>query len=253
MKFSIITVSLNSEATIADTIESVAKQSFRDYEHIVFDGGSTDKTVDIVSSYGTQVRLIQGSDTGIYNAMNQAIAHAKGEIIGILNSDDFYAHVDVLKTIAEAMSSPQLDSIYGDLDYVYHDNIRKIHRKWRSGAFDKHKFKWGWSLPHPTFFVRKAVYDRYGLFDDSYQISGDYELMLRLLYKHGISCRHIPEVLVKMRNKGRSDGNLQTRMTSLKEDHNAWLNNGLKPALYTIVLKPIRKIPQLLKAKLLSS
>lgn len=250
MKLSIITVCLNSEATIADTIESVLKQSFIDCEHIIFDGGSTDKTVSIIKSYEDRISLIEGSDTGIYNAMNQAIGYASGDIIGILNSDDFYAHSNVLANVEKTIRTHQLDSVYGDLDYVYHNDIRRIHRKWISGKFNRNKFIYGWSLPHPTFFVRQSVYERYGLFDDSYSVSGDYELILRLLYKHEISTQYIPEILVKMRNNGRSDGNLPMRIKSLKEDYRAWTVNNLKPPFYTIPLKPIRKIPQLVRAKI---
>lgn len=250
MKLSIITVCLNSAATIADTIKSVLQQRFKDYEYIIFDGGSTDQTISIVKSFGDKISLIRGNDKGIFDAMNQAIGYASGDFIGILNSDDFYNHPDVLTKVANTFDTTGTDSVYGDLLYVQRHNTEKIHRIWKAGAFDIRKFKFGWSVPHPTFFVRKKVYERYGVFDNTFKISGDYELVLRLLYKHGVSTAYIPDVLVKMRNNGNSDGNLKKRITSLMEDYSAWKKNGLKPGFYTIPLKPTRKIPQLFGAKL---
>ncbi|WP_420385217.1 glycosyltransferase family 2 protein [Roseivirga sp.] len=244
MKFSLITVCLNSKLTITDTIESVISQSYGDYEHIVFDGGSTDGTIEILKSYGDKIRLIQGNDSGIFDAMNQAITHASGEIIGIINSDDFYAHSEVLSRVSEVFNSTGVDSIYGDLHYVYRNDTSRIYRNWRSGEFNLKNFRYGWTIPHPTFFVRHEIYIQYGLFDDQFRISGDYELILRFLYKHRISTCYIPEVLVKMRNGGNSDGGIYQRYKSLREDYCAWKRNRLQPGILTIPLKPLTKIRQ---------
>lgn len=244
MKFSLITVCLNSESTIADTLDSVTCQEYSNYEHIVFDGGSTDRTTDILKSYGDKISLFQGKDKGIFDAMNQALAYASGEVIGIINSDDFYANTKVLSRVRKEFDQTNADSVYGDLHYVHRKNTSRIYRNWRSGAFDRSKFKYGWTIPHPTFFVKRKVYDQYGLFDDSFRISGDYELILRFLYKNKVSASYIPEVLVKMRTGGNSDGGLSKRLASLKEDYLAWKKNGLRPALYTIPLKPLIKIRQ---------
>ncbi|NVJ48089.1 MAG: glycosyltransferase [Cytophagia bacterium] len=247
MKFSLITVCLNSKLTIADTIESVISQSYGDYEHIVFDGGSTDGTIEILKSYGDKIRLIRGNDSGIFDAMNQAIAYASGEIIGIINSDDFYAHSEVLSRVNDVFTATGVDSVYGDLYYVYRNDTGRIYRNWRSGEFNRKKFRYGWTVPHPTFFVRNEIYEQYGLFDERFRISGDYELILRFLYKHRVSTSYIPEVLVKMRNGGNSDGGIYRRLKSLEEDYLAWKRNGLEPGIFTIPLKPLIKIRQFLE------
>ncbi len=245
MKISLVTVCLNSESTISDTIESVLVQDYADIEYIIFDGGSTDQTIPIIKSFGKAIKLIEGNDSGIFDAMNQAISYTTGDIVAIINSDDFYSHTGVLSKVANCFLTEGTDSVYGDLHYVHRDNIGKVYRNWKSGGFFKNKFKFGWAIPHPSFFVKKEVYNKYGLFDSSFKISGDYELILRFLYKKEISTFYIPEVLVKMRNKGNSDGGISKRLSSLKEDYRAWKSNGLSPAPYTILLKPIRKISQL--------
>lgn len=245
-KLSLITVCLNSESTIADTINSVLAQDFQGFEYIIFDGGSTDKTISIIESFGSSITLIQGTDSGIFDAMNQAIGYVTGEIVGIINSDDYYVHSGVLSRILKEFETKSIESVYGDLQYVYRNDTTKIYRNWKSGHFNCSKFKYGWTIPHPTFFLRKKVYDRYGLFDSSFKISGDYELILRLLLRYSISVSYIPEVLVKMRRGGNSDGRILNRYESLKEDYLAWKKNHLHPAVYTVPLKPLRKIPQLM-------
>lgn len=243
-KVSLITVCLNSESTIADTINSVLIQDFKDFEYIIFDGGSTDGTISIIKSFGSSISLIQGADSGIFDAMNQAIEYATGEIIGIINSDDFYTHAGVLSRILKEFDSTGADTVYGDLQYVQREDVSKIYRNWKSGNFRRSKFKYGWTIPHPTFFVKREIYEEYGLFDSSFNISGDYELILRLLFKNRVTTSYIPEVLVKMRNGGNSDGSLKKRYESLKEDSLAWRRNNLSPAFYTLPLKPLRKINQ---------
>lgn len=246
MKISLVTVCLNSESTITDTISSVISQDYPQVEHIIFDGGSTDRTVENIKAFGSKVKLIRGSDTGIFDAMNQAISHATGDIVGIINSDDFYSGPEVLSLIIEEFEKAKTDTVYGDLHYVHRKQPEKIFRNWRSGSFNLHKFKWGWTLPHPTFFVKKEVYEKYGRFNEQFSISGDYELILRFLYKHKVSTAYIPEVMVKMRAGGNSDGGFSKRIKSLREDYLAWRINDLTPAFYTIPLKPLRKLKQLI-------
>lgn len=244
MKFSLITVCLNSETTISDTVKSVLSQDYSNYEHIVFDGGSTDKTIPILKKFGDKIRLIEGNDSGIFNAMNQAIGYASGDIIGIINSDDFYASNAILSKVVGTFMKDGTDSVYGDLHYVHRDAPDRIYRNWVSGEFTLKKMRYGWTIPHPTFFVKRYIYDQYGLFDDTFKISGDYELILRFLYKHKITSSYIPEVLVKMRNNGNSDGGIKKRVASLKEDYWAWGKNELNPAIFTIPFKPLRKLSQ---------
>lgn len=246
MKLSIITVCLNSESTIADTIHSVLAQTFSNYEYIIFDGGSTDNTLDIIKTFGSQITLIQGKDNGIFDAMNQAIAMASGEIIGILNSDDFYSHNQVLDKVVGVFDSANVDSVYGDLIYVQRENIDRVWRVWKSGDFKKSNFELGWAPPHPTFFVKKCIYQKYGLFDSDFRISGDYELMLRFLYKYEVSTAYLPDFMVKMRTGGNSSGKPISKVKSIAEDIRAWRVNGLPPRFFTVPLKVLRKLPQLL-------
>ncbi|MHA7099143.1 glycosyltransferase family 2 protein [Roseivirga pacifica] len=248
-KLSIITVCLNSEATIADTLKSVVNQDYSDYEHIVFDGGSTDGTIDILKSYKDKVRLIEGSDSGIFDAMNQAISFASGDVIGILNSDDFYSNNGVLSKVMEVFKNSHTASVYGDLCYVNRKDVTQISRYWKARSLNVNSFKYGWSIPHPTFFVKRELYDLYGKFDSSFKVSGDYELTLRFLLKHRIAVEYIPEILVYMRTGGNSDQGIAQRIRSYREDRIAWKKAGLKPRFYTVIFKVLRKLPQLTKQK----
>lgn len=240
---SIITASYNSASTIRECLDSVKDQG-DNVEHIVIDGGSTDGTLDIVRSYPHISRVISGPDRGIYDAMNKGIALATGDVIGILNSDDFYADGNVLTRVAKVFTKDCIESCYGDLVYVDPADISKIIRNWKSGAFLKDKFYWGWMPPHPTFFVRREVYGQYGVFNRDMGSAADYELMLRLLLKQGISTAYIPEVLVKMRAGGVSNNSLFNRLKANRMDRKAWDINGLDPHPWTAYMKPLRKIGQ---------
>jgi glycosyltransferase len=242
-KVSIITATFNSGSTIRDCLDSVKDQG-NAVEHIIIDGGSTDGTLDIVKTYPHVSRVISEPDQGIYDAMNKGIALASGDVIGILNSDDVYADHDVLTKVARIFSKESVDSCYGDLLYVDPANITKITRIWKSGPFHKENFYWGWMPPHPTFFVRRQVYEKYGKFNLDLGSAADYELMLRFLVKHKISMAYIPEVLVKMRAGGVSNMSLKNRIRANRMDLKAWEVNGLKPYPWTNFLKPLRKIKQ---------
>ncbi|HLF63644.1 MAG TPA: glycosyltransferase family 2 protein [Saprospiraceae bacterium] len=247
MKVSIITPTLNSAKTIADTLESVKQQTFEHIEHIIIDGLSRDETVDIVHRQAPHAICISEADNGIYDAMNKGIRMATGDIIGILNSDDFYANPMVIKTIVTVFETKHCDALYGDLVYVDARKKDKIVRTWTAGDYRARKFLFGWMPPHPTFFVKRSVYEKHGLFDTSLCNSADYELMLRFLYRYRISVAYLPQRLVCMRAGGRSNASLRTRLLANREDHLAWKKNGLESKFYTTLLKPIRKIPQFLK------
>ena len=250
MKISVITVCRNSARTILDTLESVRNQTYGDIEHIVCDGGSSDNTVQIVKQFdSSDVRLYEQSDEGIYDAINKGIAHATGDIVAILNSDDFYYNENVLAKVAAGFESG-VDSVYGDLVYVKPEDTTRIVRYWKSGEYAVHKFLWGWTVPHPAFFIRKPIYDKFGLYSTHFKISGDYDLILRLLYKNQISTRYIPEVLVKMRTGGASNGNLGKNIEVNREDYQAWKNNKISPYFFTLCLKPFRKLGQYLFLKI---
>ena len=247
MKLTVITVSYNSEKTIRDSIESVLSQTGCDIEYIIVDGQSTDGTCNIIRSYKDRItKFISEGDGGIYDAMNKGLNHAHGDVIGFLNSDDVYADSDVLAKVTNAFKESDCEAVYGDLVYVEQNNPLKIVRKWKSRPYKRQLFQSGWMPPHPTFYVRREVYERYGLFNTSLKNAADYEIMLRFLYKEQIRATYIPEVLVRMRVGGMSNANFLNRIKANKEDRQAWRINNLKPGFFTLWLKPIRKIPQFL-------
>ena len=244
MLISILTPSFNSAATIQHTLDAVAVQSYRNKEHLIIDGGSTDQTVEILSHSSFGGRYITEPDKGIYDAMNKGIRLAQGEIIGILNADDFYPHPRVLEKVMQAFTDQDCDAVYGDLHYVDAADTDRIVRYWRSGSYTPNAFTWGWMPPHPTFFVRRSVYEKYGLFNLDLGTAADYELMLRFIHRHRISLAYIPEVLVNMRTGGASNSNLTARLKANRMDRKAWEVNGLEPYWFTTYLKPLRKLTQ---------
>ena len=246
MKISIITATYNSAATVKDTLTCVSQQDHADIEHIIVDGLSKDNTLDIVSGFPHVSRLISEKDKGIYDAMNKGIRMAGGAVIGILNSDDLYTDSKVLSVVAEAFSDPAVMTVYADLQYVHPEDTNKVIRTWRSGPYRQRSFYYGWMPPHPTFFVRKEVYEQVGLFNPDLRSAADYELMLRILLKTGLPAHYIPRVIVRMRAGGMSNASLGNRLRANKEDHLAWKLNNLKPYFFTLYLKPLRKIHQFL-------
>ena len=246
MKFSIITATYNSAGTVLDTLNSVQRQSHSDIEHIIVDGGSTDNTLEIVSRFEHVARRISEKDKGIYDAMNKGISMASGEVVGILNSDDLYVNSEVIARVAKEFSDPNIQATYADLQYVQQNDLNKIVRTWKTGVFNRRNFYYGWMPPHPTFFVRKEVYHKVGLFDISLQSAADYEMMLRILLKHEMQSKYIPEVIVKMRSGGISNASFKNRLNANREDRLAWKKNGLQPYFFTLYAKPIRKISQFL-------
>lgn len=247
MKVSVITVCYNASHTIADTINSVLMQDHADIEYIVIDGKSSDDTMQIIEGYGGKIsKVISEKDNGMYDAINKGINLATGEVVAILNADDFYVHNSVISGIVKWFNKENVDSVYGDLDYVAFDDVSRVKRHWRSGKYRDGIFLEGWMPPHPAFFAKKKCYDNYGLFNTSLRTAADYELMLRFLHKHKISTSYIPEVLVKMRVGGMSNASLRNRILANKEDRLAWEINGLKPKWYTLWLKPLRKLEQFL-------
>lgn len=251
LKISIVTVSYNADKTIRDTIESVLNQSYKNVEYIVVDGLSKDKTMDIVRSYGERIqKVISEKDEGIYDAMNKGIAMATGDIVGILNSDDYYGDEDVLALVAKAFEDDkELGCVYGDLDYVDQNDTSKVVRAWRSREYSPELFKTGWHPAHPTFFVRKSVYDKYGVFRKELGISADYELMLRFMEKEGVKARYISHLMVKMRTGGNSGKSLGKIVKGNLEVLESWRKNKMKVPYHIFVTKPVSKIKQLIVKK----
>jgi glycosyltransferase len=243
MKVSIITATYNSAATVADTIRSVQQQTYGNIEHIIVDGASKDTTLDIVRKMHAGI-IVSEKDKGIYDAMNKGIGMATGDIIGILNSDDYYADKHRIEKIVALIESTKADALYGDLLYVDANDESIVKRKWIAGKYTVRSFLFGWMPPHPTFFVRKHVYEKYGLFNLNLGSAADYELMLRLLYKHKIKAAYLPEVIVKMRTGGVSNKTLQNRIAANVNDRLAWKVNEIKPYPFTLFCKPLRKLIQ---------
>ncbi|MBA3898772.1 MAG: glycosyltransferase [Bacteroidetes bacterium] len=244
MKVSIITITYNSAETVEDTIKSVLSQDYQNIEYIIIDGASRDNTLSIISHYKNKVSiLVSEPDKGIYDAMNKGLSLAKGDIIGLLNSDDVYAHASVISNMVDKLKEKEADAVYGDLVYVDR-KMEKVIRYWKAGEYTKGLFLKGWMPPHPTFFVKKYVYDKLGLFNLQLKSSADYELMLRFIHKGNIIVVYLPEVMVKMRTGGQSNVTLRNRIKANQEDRLAWKLNGLSPTPFTLILKPLMKARQ---------
>jgi glycosyltransferase len=213
---------------------------------VIIDGGSTDGTLEILQECRSVLsKVISEPDRGIYDAMNKGLLlAASGDIIGFLNADDFYASSDVISKVLNIFEDQNVDSCYGDLIYVDPADTDRVVRYWKAGPYNYRRFYWGWMPPHPTFFVRKRVFDKYGYFDLSLGSAADYELMLRFLLRHKVSTSYIPEVLVKMRVGGVSNALLRNRLLANRNDRMAWKINGLKPYPWTLYLKPFSKLGQ---------
>lgn len=215
MKISIITVVRNNEKTIKDAIESVLGQTYKNIEYIIIDGKSTDGTVEVIKSYENKIsKFISEPDKGLYDAMNKGIKFSTGDVVGILNSDDFYINEFVIERVVKEFEEKKTDSVFADLVYVKSQNVNKIVRYYDSGYFNPSKFAYGWMPAHPTFFVKRSVYEKYGLFRTDLKTSADFDILARFLYTHKISYSYIKEVLVKMRL-----GGVSTSISSI------WVNN----------------------------
>jgi glycosyltransferase involved in cell wall biosynthesis len=212
MKISLITVCFNSERTIDSTIKSVLNQTYNDVEYIIVDGGSTDTTLDIVESYQSifnrRLHLQSEPDNGLYDAMNKGIQMATGEVIALLNSDDLFSDDRALEKVINVFTNnSKLDSVYADLYYVSQYDTNKIVRRWITG--DRRLFKTGWHPAHPTLYLKKRVYEKYGIFNLDFKLASDFELMLRFFEKHRISSFYIPDAFVKMRLGGETNKSFQ--------------------------------------------
>jgi glycosyltransferase involved in cell wall biosynthesis len=209
MKISIITASFNSESTIKDTLDSVNIQTYQHIDHIIIDGASKDGTLKLIKAHGRRVtKVISEADKGIFDAYNKGLAIADGEIIGILNSDDFYANPNVIANVMKAFENKSVDAVYADLVYVDKNNTNKVVRHWKSRAYRTGDFSRGFSPAHPTLFLRKSVYESAGEFNSGYRFSGDFEYMLRVFHTLGVYSVHIPEIVVLMRTGGATGGSL---------------------------------------------
>ena len=241
MKISIITISYNSENSILQTLQSVKNQSFKDYEYLLIDGGSKDETLTIAKKQYHIFKIVSEPDNGIYDAINKGIKNSTGEIIGFLNSDDSFYDENSLQHIYNAFDD-NIDCVFGDL--IYTDINENIKRVWKGSEFKKGAFKKGWMPAHPTFYCRRRVYEKLGLYDDSFKIAGDFELMLRFLEKHNIRSKYIPRTLVNMKIGGASNDGIKSKLDILNEEFKAFNQNDISINKLSYIFHKSKKIKE---------
>jgi glycosyltransferase involved in cell wall biosynthesis len=244
MKISIITVCYNSAETITDTIASVASQQYSNREHIIVDGASRDGTMEIVKHAPSVARYVSEPDRGIYDAMNKGLKLATGDVIGLLNADDFYADDTILSQVAEVFKDPDVQACYADLVYVDQRNTSRVIRYWKSRDFKPGLFKRGWMPAHPTFFVRKSVYEQLGGFDLSFPRQADFELTMRFLEVNRIKSAYVPKVWIRMRVGGASNNSIRGVIKGNLEAYRACRLHQLDVGPWFIPRKILSRLPQ---------
>ena len=245
LKLSLVTVVYNAQDTIRQCIQSVISQNYPHLEYIIIDGGSTDNTLAIIQEYREHIHvLVSEPDKGIYDAMNKGIRLATGDIVGMLNADDHFADDHVLQSVAGLFAQRDTEIVYGDMDII--DQHQRTIRKWRSGEYNRNSFKLGFMPPHPTFYCRRNLFDQFGFYSPDHGSAADYELMLRLMYRHQVKSYHLKQVMINMRIGGVSSKNSNNRIKAWQFDLLAMRQNKLPFPILTLVLKPLRKIVQFL-------
>lgn len=253
MKISIITVTYNSSTTVADTIESVLSQNYPDIEYIVVDGLSKDGTVDIIKEYEPRfkgrMRWISEKDKGIYDAMNKGIRMATGDVVGIINSDDFYHRNDVISQIALGFKNTNVQATFADIRFVHPNNLDKTVRYYSSKNFSPKRFRFGFMPAHPTFFTYKKNFERYGYYQTDYKIAADYELLIRFLYTNNLEYKYLPIDVMKMRTGGMSTASWKSNLLLNKEIIRGCKENGIYTNLFILSLKYFVKVFELVFTK----
>lgn len=243
---SIITATFNSAKTLKDTIQSVLRQTNKDFEYLIIDGGSTDETIDIVKSYESEfsgrLKWVSEKDQGIYDAMNKGIKMASGDVVGILNSDDYFTSDDILQTVDNAFKSHEIDAIYGDIHFIRDGNSQKCVRYYSSRMFRPFWLRFGFMPAHPSFYCKREIFDKAGLYSLDYKIGADYEMMVRLFKRHKIKSLYVNKNFVTMRTGGASNNNVRSRLTLIEEDVKACRVNGIYTNRFFIMLKFLYKI-----------
>ena len=249
MKISIITATYNSGATLRDTLESVLRQDYEDFEHLIIDGCSKDNTLEIIKEfeprYGGRLKWVSEPDKGIYDAMNKGIIMAAGEVVGILNSDDFYTSSDVLSTINGEIKDS--DAVYGDIHYVAPEALSKPVRYYSSSSFRRWKMRLGFMPAHPSFYCRRIVYSRYGLFDTDFKVAADFEQLLRLIYVNGIVIKYIEKDFVTMRTGGVSTSGFESHKRIFQDHMRAYKKNGISSNIFFESLRYVYRITEKIK------
>lgn len=244
MKVSIVTATYNSSSTILDTVLSVEKQTYPNIEYIIIDGDSQDGTIKIAKNNCSRIsKILVEKDEGIYDALNKGISLSTGDVVGFLHSDDLYSDDTVVEELVSKFESSKYDAVYGDLKYVKKLDTSIVVRSWEAGEFDFNKLKNGWMPPHPTFYMKRDLYLKYGAFDIGFKISGDYDSMMRYLWRYKIKVGYLPRFMVEMRYGGESNRSLKNIVLKTLEDVRVLRANKIQP-LRAILLKNIRKLPQ---------
>lgn len=243
---SIITATFNSAKTLKDTIQSVLRQTNKDFEYLIIDGGSTDETIDIVKSYESEfsgrLKWVSEKDEGIYDAMNKGIKMASGDVVGILNSDDYFTSDDILQTVDNAFKSHEIDAIYGDIHFIRDGNPQKCVRYYSSRMFRPFWLRFGFMPAHPSFYCKREVFEKAGLYSLDYKIGADYEMMVRLFKKYRIKSLYINKDFVTMRTGGASNNNVRSRITLINEDVKACKENGVYTNSLFVMIKYLYKV-----------
>lgn len=257
MKISIITATYNSGATLRSTLESVLSQTFTDFEHLIIDGASKDDTLDIVKEYAPRyngrLRCISEPDRGIYDAMNKGIKLATGNVVGILNSDDFYTTKEVLERVAQAMNDRDVDAVYGDVHFVRDNDLARCVRYYSSRPFHREWMRMGFMPAHPSFYCRREVYLRYGGFDLSYKVAADFENLLRLIFVNRIRTLYLPMDFVTMRTGGASTSGLQSHRQIMADHLRALRTNGVYSNIVLLSLRYVYKVAEVVWSKIKTS
>ncbi len=244
MKISLITVTFNSASTVRTTLQSVANQTWNDIEHIIVDGNSVDGTLEIVKDFKHVNKIISENDKGIYDAMNKGIMNASGNIIGFLNSDDWFYSDFILEEIASEFISHKLDAVYGDLEFVKDEKDKKPRRKWISEKYRKDIFLKGWIPPHPTFYAKLDLYKKYGFFNSKLRFAADFDIMCRFISKENVKIKYLPGIKVKMRLGGATTKNLKNIVLGNIEIYNSLKRNNIQAGPFFIFKKIFTKLKQ---------
>lgn len=244
MKISVITVCYNSALTIKETLESVALQRYKNFEHLIIDGGSKDGTLKIIRAWnGHPVRLISEFDEGIYDAMNKGVKLATGDVVAFLNADDFYKDANVLGQVAQVMQAERLDALYGDVEFFRPGQRGIVARRYNSGRFTTGRLGWGWMPAHPALFVRRALFERYGLFRTDYRIAGDFEFIARVFKHPELRHRHLSESLVRMQLGGISTSGWRATLQLNREMMRACRANAIPTNWVKMLLRyPVKAL-----------
>lgn len=253
-KISLITITYNSEKTLVDTIQSVLNQTYPNIEYIIVDGASKDNTVSIIKEYepyfGERMKWISEPDKGLYDAMSKGIRMATGDVVGILNSDDFFTSKEVLQQVANAfIQDEKPDAVYGDVHFVHPENLNKCVRYYSSKVFRRSLMKLGFMPAHPSFYLRRECFEKYGLYKTDYKIAADFEFLLRVIYKENVKTQYLPIDMVTMRTGGASTSGIESHLKIMKEHLRAFRENGVYTNVVLLCLRYFYKIYEVIKSK----